>query len=348
MEIEHLIFSNILDKESFLFSSTQQKIKILVEKDIFWTKKIWSRYGEFNCIDIKDIDFLKIGNTPFDFFKTYYSGDYTISLNPLVGDEIFNDLCATIQTQTRTDEIDYELSTLHSKKQKIRFLKSKIKELDVFNLKDILVEYNSISERFDLHTDTAFYTKEKSQALVGDWLTGYNDQTFYGSFYPELINFYKDYSKLCIVNYCYFKIQDEISGNDNATNHFETQNETSSNDNSINHFNIEKAKENISQNKNRFPEIFKTPFACELFFLCISKTPLTKLGQKTISAYYQTFKGKELLLAGRGSNSNFLKFICNNIKKVSKIESELERSIDNELETYTSCSLELKSSSNLI
>jgi hypothetical protein len=93
--------------------------------------------------------------------------------------------------------------------------------------------------------------------------------------------------------------------------------------------------QNVKAGINRFPEIFINAYACELFHFCITKHPKVQKG--TYSDLYRIFAGQALLKQYRGSKTRFENFIKGEFGYISKLQSNKDKDITQDLEFFKSC-----------
>lgn len=210
MENEFPLFNNIIDRTIFDNLSTSEKIKLLLQKDIFFYGNMWF-HNKFYCQDFGELDFSVFEKLDFCFNETYEINNISIGINPLIQPEVFEGICNSVRqclgTTLIIDEISFNLSMINKEKDKQKYLTEEISKIDPFGLSSLYVEFDRNTNKISL---APFLSNEYVGCypdFIKKWITGEHslDDTFVLS-YPHLENFYSSYQKFLIAEFCFNEI----------------------------------------------------------------------------------------------------------------------------------------------
>lgn len=276
MKTEFPLFNNIVDSKYFKHLSTSEKIKLLLQKDIFFFETTYNKDG-FYCQNFDKLDFSVFEKFLFGFYELYEIDNKSIKLNPLIQPEVFEGLCLEVKlcldTSILMDEINFQLLLLKNRKEKVKYLREKIAETGFFDAYFLNFEFDKNTNEIFL---SPIYYNEIilfNPRIVEKWVTGqYSPHNLFLHSEDYLIKFYSLYQKLLIVEFCFNEIillnnpKDTESPATNTIN-LKTKNEELTNkDYSINisESNINEEVRNIEKhshifNKNAF-EVWQSMF----------------------------------------------------------------------------------------
>lgn len=242
---EFFLFHSIIDYDYFEKLNTPEKIKLLVENDIFGVKKrsnIFPDYNlysfvpaEFVCVEnIIDLDFNSYSDSKFDIYGKYkadnISGDITFSLNPFLESDVFEGIKTAISLCSDLhkiiDNIEMNVNLIPDKYGKIEYLRSKLNEINPFGIKEFTVEYDKHSNELILAPETSAELVADIPDFIIEWITGrhYPGSMFSIKKHPNLERFYYSYKKFYVARLCEFKIktiQNEVSSTQSIKEHIE-------------------------------------------------------------------------------------------------------------------------------
>jgi hypothetical protein len=210
---EYPLFNGIVDRGVFESFNTSEKIKLLLQKDIFKIGNTWYNH-EFYCgEDFSKLDFSVFEKLDFNLNETYKIDNKIISLNPLVATEVFKGICGAIYLCPKTtaflNEIKFQSTTLSKQKDKEKFLRKEIARIDPFKLPTLLVEFDWNKNEIGLAPEQSIEIVSNNPDFIQEWITGEHNPggMYLTTKHPNLNRFYSSYQQFITAEFCYNELQ---------------------------------------------------------------------------------------------------------------------------------------------
>tara|TARA_A100000171_G_C2140435_1_gene155153 strand:- start:2027 stop:3019 length:993 start_codon:yes stop_codon:yes gene_type:complete len=227
---EYPLFNDIVDRGVFESFNTSEKIKLLLQKDIFKIGNTWYNRELYCGEDFSKLDFSVFEKLDFNLNETYKIDNKIISLNPLVTTEVFKGICGAIYLCPKTtaflNEIKFQSTTLSKQKDKEKYLRKKIARIDPFKLPTLLVEFDWSKNKIGLAPEQSIEIVSNNPDFILEWITGehYPGGMYQATKHPNLDSFYSSYQKFIIAEFCFNEIKSIEKQNDDKNSLANNQN----------------------------------------------------------------------------------------------------------------------------